>query len=68
MKTTNALAAVAGAAALGAGLMYLLDPDLGARRRVHLRREARRVSRRGAELALEARRTLAHPARLFARA
>lgn len=68
MKTTHALTAIAGAAAVGAGLMYLLDPDLGVRRRVRLRREARRVSRRGAQLALEARRTLAHPARLLARA
>jgi len=68
MKTAHTLTAIAGAAAVGAGLMYLLDPDLGVRRRVRLRREARRVSRRGAQLALEARRALAHPASLFARA
>lgn len=68
MKGTRVVAATLGAAAVGAGLMYLLDPDLGTRRRVRLRREVRRVSRRGAELALEARRTLAHPARLLARA
>ncbi|GMU66374.1 MAG: hypothetical protein AMXMBFR36_26480 [Acidobacteriota bacterium] len=66
MKHASTLAAALGSAALGAGLMYLLDPDLGARRRVRLRREARRVSRRGAAFAIEARRTIANPARLFA--
>jgi hypothetical protein len=55
-----------GGLALGAGLMYVLDPDRGAARRTRLRRQLARSARKGAVLALEARRVMKHPARLFA--
>ena len=55
-----------GGRALGAGLMYVLDPDRGARRRARLRHQITRAGKKGAALALEARRVMQHPARLFA--
>ena len=55
-----------GGLALGAGLMYVLDPDRGEKRRTRLRRQLSRAGRKGAVLALEARRVMQNPARLFA--
>lgn len=55
-----------GGLALGAGLMYVLDPDRGERRRLKLRRQLLRAGKKAATVALEARRVVQHPARLFA--
>ena len=55
-----------GGIALGAGLMYVLDPDRGARRRLRLRRQVKHGSRKAVALALGARRVISHPASLFA--
>ena len=63
-KTTGALATLGGVA-LGAGLMYILDPDRGARRRVRLQRQMKHVGRRAATIALEARRVARRPMALF---
>jgi hypothetical protein len=49
-KVGTTLGAIAGLAA-GAGLMYVFDPDRGARRRAHLRSELRRAGRNAAERA-----------------
>lgn len=54
-----------GGLALGAGLMYVLDPDRGERRREKLRRQLLRAGKKGTALALQARRVLNNPARLF---
>lgn len=54
-----------GGLALGAGLMYVLDPDRGESRRQKLRRQLVRAGRRATAVALEARRIAQHPARLF---
>jgi hypothetical protein len=62
---TGALSTLGGLA-LGAGLMYVLDPERGAKRRVRLRRQLKVASRRIVPLALAVRRTVRHPASLFA--
>ncbi|KAB2967664.1 MAG: hypothetical protein F9K18_03990 [Thermoanaerobaculia bacterium] len=49
-KVGTTLGALAGLAA-GAGLMYILDPDRGERRRAHLRLGLRRAGRKAAERA-----------------
>ena len=55
-----------GGLALGAGLMYVLDPDRGEQRRTQLRRQLVRGGRKAAAIALQARRIAQHPTRLFA--
>ena len=62
---TGALTTLGGLA-LGAGLMYVLDPDRGAHRRVKLQKKIRYAGKRAATLALEARRVALNPASLFA--
>jgi hypothetical protein len=62
---TGALTTLGGLA-LGAGLMYVLDPDRGAHRRVKLQKKIRYAGKRAASLAMEARRVALNPARLFA--
>jgi len=62
---TGALTTLGGLA-LGAGLMYVLDPDRGAHRRVRLQKKLKYAGRRAATIALEARRVALNPARLFA--
>ena len=54
-----------GGIALGAGLMYVLDPDRGARRRVKLQRQFKYAGKRATALALDAQRVLRRPALLF---
>jgi uncharacterized protein (DUF58 family) len=47
---------IVGGLAAGAGLMYLLDPDRGARRRARLRKQLQRAGTRTADSIHEARR------------
>ena len=54
-----------GGVALGAGLMYVLDPDRGARRRLKLQKQLRYAGKRAASLALDAQRVIRRPALLF---
>ncbi len=66
MNTKVGTLSTLGGLALGAGLMYVLDPDRGDRRRAKLRRQLSRASRQAVSVALTARRIAQNPARLFA--
>ncbi|MCC6731559.1 MAG: SRPBCC family protein [Chthonomonadales bacterium] len=59
----NKALGLAGALGLGAGLMYLLDPNAGARRRARMRGQARRAMRRTEGFLATASRDLANRTR-----
>jgi hypothetical protein len=56
---------VLGGAGLGAGLMYVLDPDKGERRRALVRHKANRVLRKGGKAARKTSRDLGKQARVL---
>lgn len=54
----NRAVSLVGAAGIGAGLMYLLDPDRGKRRRALIRDKAKRINRRAIDAVGKKRRDL----------
>lgn len=65
-RARTGLPLVAGAAGVGAGLMYLLDPDRGARRRALVRDKSVHAAHRAGELLDKGKRDLTYRMRGFA--
>jgi hypothetical protein len=65
-KTLSALTLLGGAT-VGAGLMFYLDPDRGARRRARLLRQTKRTGQRAVDLAGDAARDVKDRSRLLVR-